>query len=431
MPDSTKLSNPLFSAHSIRGIPPSEIMIPYPSIRSLLESQVSRYGDKTFVVFYSREGNKSELTYHQFFTRVSQAANFLKSRGVEYGDRISILACRNINTLIQYFAVWMGAGVSLPLQGKNKKISHFFIQQSQASSPFPEINSLFIENIRGQNSEFEIGKKSKLDDDVLIVFKENGRTNWRGIVLSHYNVLVDAMAIANWHGLTDDQTVLCGVQLSDVTGIVGCVMSALYAGCRIVLNDENHSESLLDLVDKERVQVVFVDAQQLTELSKSSKDSTEFKLSSLRHFICSHCSLTTRTITDIHQKFGIRVIPGFQMAEATCFSSFLPVSLSDSEFLTWMSTDDGLPVGAALHPTEMAILDPDGQQLPEGKTGQIVFRGHNVMKGYLSDEEASAEVFKFGWLNSGEEGFFQLGNDGNHYFTVTGSRYSMRCLMDG
>ena len=49
MMDYNLISN-LESAQSIRGVPSSEIMIPYPSIRSLLDSQVQRYGNRTFLI---------------------------------------------------------------------------------------------------------------------------------------------------------------------------------------------------------------------------------------------------------------------------------------------------------------------------------------------------------------------------------------------
>ncbi len=54
------------------------------------------------------------------------------------------------------------------------------------------------------------------------------------------------------------------------------------------------------------------------------------------------------------------------------------------------------------------------------KKGEIVIRGHNVMKYYFDNDEVNRKTFEFGWFRSGDEGFFKYDEKGNKYFFITG-----------
>jgi long-chain acyl-CoA synthetase len=50
----------------------------------------------------------------------------------------------------------------------------------------------------------------------------------------------------------------------------------------------------------------------------------------------------------------------------------------------------------------MKVVDEDDADLAPGEVGEIVIRGHNVMKGYLNRPEASAEALRGGWFHTGD-----------------------------
>jgi long-chain acyl-CoA synthetase len=68
----------------------------------------------------------------------------------------------------------------------------------------------------------------------------------------------------------------------------------------------------------------------------------------------------------------------------------------------------------------MDIQNDKGEPLSENSRGEIVIRGHNVMKYYDQNPEANAKTFEFGWFRSGDEGFFINDEKGRKYFFITG-----------
>ena len=53
----------------------------------------------------------------------------------------------------------------------------------------------------------------------------------------------------------------------------------------------------------------------------------------------------------------------------------------------------------------MRVAAPDGAEVPTGEVGELLVRGHVVMKGYHGNPEATAEAIRDGWLHTGDLGY--------------------------
>jgi len=59
-------------------------------------------------------------------------------------------------------------------------------------------------------------------------------------------------------------------------------------------------------------------------------------------------------------------------------------------------------------------VDEEDKEVPVGEKGELIYRGHNVMKGYYKRPDVNAEVLRGGWMHSGdvavkdEDGFFYI-----------------------
>jgi fatty-acyl-CoA synthase len=65
--------------------------------------------------------------------------------------------------------------------------------------------------------------------------------------------------------------------------------------------------------------------------------------------------------------------------------------------------------GPALPGHVIEIRGDDGRILPEREVGQVFVKGPSIAKGYFGEPEASARVFKDGWLDTGDLGYLVNG----------------------
>ena len=69
-------------------------------------------------------------------------------------------------------------------------------------------------------------------------------------------------------------------------------------------------------------------------------------------------------------------------------------------------------VGTPVWGVEVKVVDENDKEVPVGEKGELIYRGHNVMKGYFNMPEQNEITIKNGWLHSGdvavkdEDGFF-------------------------
>jgi fatty-acyl-CoA synthase len=83
-----------------------------------------------------------------------------------------------------------------------------------------------------------------------------------------------------------------------------------------------------------------------------------------------------------------------------------------------MTDEDALrkrgSVGKPIFHSEMRLVDTDGNDVPPGRTGELVIKGPHVCTGYWNNPTATAESLRDGWFHTGdmarmdEEGYFYI-----------------------
>lgn len=449
----------ILSARTVCGIPPFVYQVPFKNIGDLLRDRAEKYGNKPWLIFYSDEEGRSEYLYQQFQELVCKTANFLLSQGIMRGDRIATVAFNHADTVVQYFAAWMIGAVVVPINvSEDDKRIGYILQNSKAKLAFVREQFIgrverilrdtsdaitiidvgsrgnelrthathrtsdidFHTSIEHHQSHIVLSDTPSLEDEALIVYTSGTTGLPKGVVLTQYNLLVDAKAIAEWHRMTPDQRMMCVLPIHHVNGTIVTLMTPLYYGGCVVLNQKFHSKRFFERVASEKVSVVSVVPTLLQFLLHENLDMSKYDISRLRHIICGAGPLTVELAVNFENHFHIPIVHGYGLSETTCYSCFLPLDLSVKEHRQWLSGFGFPSIGVPIPPNEMAIHDEKGSPVPEGTRGEIVIRGHNVMKCYYENPEANERTFAHGWFRSGDEGFCKTDSDGRTYFFITG-----------
>lgn len=440
----------ILNAQTVAGVPPTEPMVPYRSITELLAEQVDRNEQTPFLIYYGDETARKEFSYREFFEEVCKTANALKASGVQPADRVATVSFNHSDTVIQYFAVLMIGAVVVPINvGEDDRRITYILKNSGCTlafvrDQFLDRMKLICRDVPSLKTLVQVGKRidpalphfqtetakhpasppavasPNLQDEALIVYTSGTTGHPKGVVLTQHNLLTDAMAIAEWHRLSDDQRMMCVLPIHHVNGIVVTLMTPLYFGGSVVLNQKFHPDKFFERISSEMVNVVSVVPTLLQFLLHAKPNMHQYKLGHFRHIICGAGPLTVELALKFEHEFGIPVLHGYGLSETTCYSCFLPIDLSRGEHKMWMSKFGFPSIGVPLPVNEMAIHDEHGNELDENIRGEIVIRGHNVMKYYFQDPGANETTFAHGWFRSGDEGFFHYDEEGRKFFFITG-----------
>ena len=97
-----------------------------------------------------------------------------------------------------------------------------------------------------------------LDDEALLVYTSGTTGTPKGVILSQYNLLVDAQGISQWQAITGNQRMMCVLPIHHVNGIVVTIMIPLYVGGSTVLNRRFSVSHFWERIVREGVNVVSV-----------------------------------------------------------------------------------------------------------------------------------------------------------------------------
>ena len=211
----------IYRAQCIGNVEPIEHMVPYPNLRSLVDGQNIKYGEK---MVYADLG----LTSDKIYRLAQQTANWLIDKEVKPKDRVLIDKLPFPQTEILAFGIWT-LGATIVITGDEN-----LVEAEEAISPTKTINieTDYFEKIKSFPENYDPTFKPLLQHEAMIYWDKG-----KGIRLSHYNLLVNANGIQHAIDLFENQTYHVNLEPNSTAWVILQAILPLYTGAPLTANN--------------------------------------------------------------------------------------------------------------------------------------------------------------------------------------------------
>lgn len=409
------------------------------------------YPDRTAVSFIGKE-----LTFAEVDDAARRLATMLQSKGLQKGDRVSLMLPNCPQYVISFYAVLYAGGTVVQtnplytehelenlitdsganilitldllypksLRVKQKTDIKTIVTTSIADYlPFPK-NKLYPIKVKRENNividttgsvAFKEYKNygpitpTEIDpkEDVAVLQYTGGTTGLpKGVMLTHFNLTANVDQISNFfyrYNRGDIKRVLSVVPFFHVYGMTCCLNFGMANGYELVLVPRFDVTDVLKTIHKKKPHF-FPGAPTMYVGILNDPKSKKYDLSSIEACISGSAPLPVEVQEQFESITGGRIVEGYGLSETS------PVT--HANFL-WDKRIVG-SIGVPLSDTSAKIVKADGETPADvGEIGEVMLHGPQVMKGYWQKPEETAAVLKDGWLATGDLGY--MGEDGFFY----------------
>src|SRR3954449_11927456 len=243
------------------------------------------------------------------------------------------------------------------------------------------------------------------DRDPLSYLYTSGTTSFpKGVVGSHLAIYLESMSTALDNGWNAGDRFAAMMPMFHTAQLNAFCTPAVLVGATIHVLRGFDPAVLLDTIEQERITQVFG----LPMMYRAALEHPTFAqrdVSSLRRAVYAMAPMPDALIRACLAGFGCDFALLFGQTEMSPVTTFF----RPEHQLTHIGA-----VGTPITGVQVAIMGPDGELLPWGEQGEIVYRGPSTMSEYLRNPEATATAFEHGWFHSGDVGRF--GEDGVLWF---------------
>jgi long-chain acyl-CoA synthetase len=426
------------------------------NLSAVLEQHTRRRPDAEALVC-----GEKRLTYVQLNAWANQIANALAASGIRRGDHVALL-CPNLPYFpAVYFGVLKAGATVVPLNVllKPREIA-YHLRDSDAKAMFcfqgtpelpmaeaakaaiavvPACRTLIVmphpsipldpaledgsdviplaKFIGGQPPTFET-VATKPDDTAVILYTSGTTGQPKGAELTHSNMVVNGMVSAELcagsHDGSGRHATAITLPLFHATAQTAQMLAFLHLGGTLVLLPRFDAAALLATMTAERItHWIGVPTMYWTLLKHAREQDLDVSraAATLRLAVSGGAPMPVEVMRDFEKTFGVRIIEGYGLSETSPVASFNHLDRPSKPGT----------VGQPLFAVDIMVVNDNDEPVETGQPGEVVIRGHNVMKGYYKQPEATVEAMRSGWFHTGDIGVL----DADGYLSIVDRKKDM------
>ncbi|MCX8124688.1 MAG: long-chain fatty acid--CoA ligase [Spirochaetes bacterium] len=425
-----------------------------------LTRSAHKFAENTALIFMGKKINYATLE-----KMVNTFAKALKALGVKKGNTVALVLPNIPNVVIANYAIWrIGAIAALnnPLYTERElqyqlndsdatvvitldlllpriinikpttKIQHIITCHINDYLPFP-LKQLFpyvrkqmyrkvtpsadvsqFLDLMKQHDDTPVNDESSWEDVATLLYTGGTTGTSKGVMLTHANMSCNVQQLRSWfYDLKEGDGSMLGIfPFFHSAGFTGIQNLTIWGGWTDILIPRPEPGVIIEQIKKFKptfvpgVPTIFIGLLNNPEFRKMD-------LSFIKGFIAGAAPLPVETIKQLKELTGGDIINIYGLTEISPMGTGSP----------WKGNIKPGTVGIPLPSTDIKIVDVESgiKEMDIGQSGEICFKGPQVMKGYYKKPEETAAVLKDGWLYTGDIG--TMDEDG--YLTIVDRKKDM------
>ncbi|MEA2382229.1 MAG: long-chain acyl-CoA synthetase [Solirubrobacteraceae bacterium] len=392
-----------------------------PNLADLLSRSVAERPDQVAVKL-----DDSELSYAALDDAAARTAALLHAKGVRPGDRVGIMLPNVAYFASCYYGALRAGAAVVTMNGllKDREVAfhlgdsgaklllawHDFADAARAGAEQADAECVLVEpgefEALLERCEPAVQVTERRGDDTALILYTSGTTGTpKGAELTHDNLLRNVEVIVDLFGLDERAVTLGALPFFHAFGQTCALNATIAAGGRLTLIPRFDGGKALEVLERDHV-TVFEGVPTMYAAMLHHPRADEADVSALEVCISGGAAMPVEVLRAFEQKFGCEILEGYGLSETSPVASFN------------RRGGDRKPgsIGIPIDGVEMRVIDADGAEVPTGDVGEVAIRGHNVMKGYWKQEQATADAIDpDGWFKTGD--MAKLDEDG-YFFIV-------------
>ena len=361
------------------------------TVHQWFEEQAIQFPDRTAITLQGQL-----MSYRQLNERANGLARTLRSKGIEVGQPVGILAERSMEMIVGLLAIMKAGGAYVPFDPDypQERINYMIgdsgvmlmlVQKHLADKAMSVEQQVMLDEEYSYDKDRSNLSNVNQPGDIIYIMYTSGTTGApKGVLVTHRNVTALIQGTGEIQ-ITEHDRVL---QLSSYAfdGSTFDIYNALLHGAALVLvPKETMGEiaQITDLIKRERITVSFM----TTALFNLFVDCDLSSLNNMRAILFGGEQASVPHVRRALASLGEgRLFHLYGPTECTVYAVCWKIGGINPEAVT-------IPIGSPISNTKVYIVDQYRQLQPMGTPGELCIGGAGLSLGYLNKQDLTNEVF--------------------------------------